>query len=118
MNTILLTLVLTTGLSEAMETRLPSDPHMIYTASFSYEGSKVSIDWRDRSIVAGRVCRKASTTQKRSCEAAAMSWLAKECRYYKNMNRPSAKQRDMQNAVCKAHGDLSQLIEARAVAAR
>ena len=110
---LLLAASLTLGLSESIETRLPDDPGMIYTVGFKYQGVKVGLDWKNRNVVAERVCRKTSTAQRPQCQLAALDWLNAECAYYGEKRRLSSQQKDMQQAVCKGAQDLDNLIKAR-----
>lgn len=71
MNTLLLLTTLALGLSESIETRLPTDPQMIYTVAFNYDGVKVGLDWKNRQVVAARVCRKSSPGNRLACQQAA-----------------------------------------------
>lgn len=116
MTTSLILLVLSLGLSESIEPRLPVDPGMIYTVSFPYEGTKVGIDWRDRQIVVERTCRKTPDTGRLSCQKATLEWLAAECAYYARKSRLTSVQKDMQKAVCSGRENLQQMLAARAVA--
>ena len=115
---LLLFASITLGLSESIETRLPEDPGMIYTVGFDYQGTKVGLDWKDRSVVAHRACRKASTTQRPQCQLAALDWLQAECAYYDGKKRLNSDQKDMRKAVCNGAQDLAGLIKARQVAER
>ncbi|MEM7101332.1 MAG: hypothetical protein AAF541_23975 [Pseudomonadota bacterium] len=115
---LLLAASLALGLSESIETRLPQDPGMIYTVGFKYQGVKVGLDWKNRGVVAERVCRKSSSAQRSQCQAAALNWLNAECTYYGDKKRLNGKQQDMQRAVCNGAQDLGDLISARQVAER
>ncbi len=110
---LILYTALTLGLSESIEGRLPTDPGMIYTVSFDYQGTKVGVDWKNRAVVAHRVCRKTNTNGKLSCQQAALRWLQEECSFYGAKKRLNGKQQDMQAAVCNGADDLQEMLKAR-----
>lgn len=101
------------GLSENIEQRLPEDPHMIYTVSFDFHGTKVGLDWKNRSVVPARVCRKSKMVNKSACQTAALGWLQTECAWYDAKAKKNAVEREMEQAVCKGADDLQSLIRAR-----
>ena len=108
MNIVMLLTVLSLGLSENIETRLPEDPGMIYTVAFKHEGVNIGLDWKNREVIAERVCRKASPAQHKQCQTAALSWLRAECNWYDQKRALTAEQTDMQSAVCNGAEALAQ----------
>lgn len=116
MSTAVLIFVLSLGLSESIETRLPEDPGMIYTVSFPHQGSKVGIDWKNRQIVAKRTCRKTPQVARLSCQKATLDWLSAECDYYGARGKLNSTQREMRSAVCRAHEELGSFLSAKQLA--
>ena len=106
------------GMSENIESRLPEDPHMIYTVSFEHHGTTIGLDWKNRSVVPHRVCRKMKLVNKQSCQQAALSWLQIECDYYDAKASLDDSQRDMQRAVCSGAKELQSLMRAQQLANR
>lgn len=115
---ILLMTTLTLGLSESIEPRLPTDAGMIYTVGFDYGGVKIGLDWKNRQVVADRVCRKATDSQRSSCQQAAIQWLQAECGYYAEKSKLTRSQMDMQQAVCDGANALQELVQARSLVGR
>ena len=111
MNTIIIALLFSLGLSESIEARLPADPEMIYTVGFHHNGVKVGLDWKARAIVTDRVCRKTDAASRNACLSAALDWMNAECAYYGAITAPAPAQRDMQTAVCTGASQLRTRID-------
>ena len=114
----MLVILLSLGLSESIETRLPEDPAMVYTVGFKHDGVRIGLDWKDRQVVPERVCRKAERSALAACQQAALSWLKSECGWYGKKSTLNAAQQDMQSAVCSGAKNLSAYISAQQVAKR
>ena len=100
MNTLLLLIVTTLGLSESIEPRLPDDPGMIYTVGFTHQGTHVGLDWKNHQIVPESACRKSALAERPACQEAAIEWLQSECSWYAGKGRLSATATQMETAVC------------------
>jgi hypothetical protein len=118
MNIIMLLTVLSLGLSENIETRLPEDPGMIYTVAFDHEGVNIGLDWKNRQVLAERACRKSSQAERIDCQTAALSWLRAECAWYDQKKALTATQAGMQNAICKGAQDLARHLNQKQLARR
>ena len=106
------------GLSEAIELRLPADPAEVYSVGFTYDGVKVDLDWKNRDIVTGNVCRQSADADRAQCQTAAINWLLAECAYYGNKPELSVKQEDMQYAVCLGADAISDMVNTHQLADR
>ena len=118
MNILALVIVLSLGMSESIETRLPEDPGMIYTVSFPHQGVKIGLDWKNRQVLAERICRKASSAELSACQSAALDWLQRECTWYAQKGSLNATQSDMRQAVCTGAAALSSFMESGRLASR
>ena len=118
MNTLILVIIATLGLSESIETRLPDDPGMIYTVGFTHQGTHLGLDWKNRQIVPERACRKSTLAQRPACREAAIEWLQSECNWYAGKGRLSTKARQMQTAVCNGADALRSYVAGNQLADR